>query len=123
MENNVYIFFKRDKKGLVIDSVVVEVDGVEKGIIKEGEELKIQLDKGNHIIEIYMYDKKKCYAKKELNINKTETYLTYESPVMYPMKGKILEVTKDKYKKKRKYDKLYIILLFILAIIIYIILV
>ena len=122
MEKDVYIFFKSAKTDEFNDTMVVNIDGVKNGVIKAGEELKIKLKEGKHTIEIYMDYKKRCYAKKELNISKDETYLTYAPPLIFAMKGKIAEVTRDRYKEKRKNDKLYGILALIAAIIFYFIL-
>ncbi len=124
MENNVYIFFKSAKTDTYNDAMEVYIDGVKEGVLKAGKEFKIQLGNGLHTIEIYMmwYGKKRCYAKKEIDINKPETYITYAPSIIYTINGKIKEVTKDSYLKKRKNDKLYAILILILAMIIYFIL-
>lgn len=125
MGNNVYIFFKSAKVSSLINAMVINVDGVQIGLIKAGEEFKLELDDGKHILEIYMSwynNKKKFYAKKELNISDNEIYLTYAPPIIF-MNGKIKEVTKDKYKKKEKNDKLYAILYLIAAMILYFLLI
>ena len=74
MKNKVYIFFKSAKVDMFNDAMVVDVDSKKNGIIEAGEELVLELAPGNHILEIYLYNKKKCYAKKEILVDKNEIY-------------------------------------------------
>ena len=121
MKNTIYIFFKSAKADMFNDVMNIYIDNEKKQSFKAGEEFKTEISMGKHIIEIYMGNKR-CYAKKEIDIKKEETFLTYAPSIVYTLKGKIKEVTKEKYNKKRKNDIFYEILILILAIIIYIIL-
>ena len=121
MKNKVYIFFKSAKVDMFNDAMVVDVDSKKNGIIKAGEELVLELAPGNHILEIYLYNKKKCYAKKEILVDKNEIYLTYSPPIIYTLKGKIKEVAKAKYRTSQKNDAVYGIVVLRLARLIYLI--
>ena len=124
MKHKIFIFFKSAKSDAFNDSMIVDIDGTKQGIIKRGEELIVEITDGNHLIEIYsnMGGKKNCYAKKELDINKPETYLTYAPPVVYTMNGSINQVAnKEKYGKKQKNDKFYALLVLAIAVLAYIV--
>ncbi len=119
MKSKIYLFFKSAKANAFDDAIRIELDGEKIGIMKYGEQFQFDVETGNHDLKLFSNMNNKCYAKRELIVNTDEIYLTYEPNIFY--KGKIKEVSKEKYSKKRKNDKLYSILAFVVAILIYII--